>query len=188
MEATDRGVPTGRLIPKDTWRSAAARKLLVANYFFDLTLRYSNFISGGLTLLRRQSLLSVGCYEPGRSGEDLDMMLRLGKRYKARYINSVVGTVRVIAQSQSRNHLKHTLDYAHILGKHKSDRLVDNFMIINFVMMRWCLAVFATKGCRRTPIQQLADADGYSIIFHVLILPFTVFYMLMHVVKERFLH
>ena len=185
-EANEQGAPTGRLIPKDTWRSVAANGLITPNYFYKTTLRYTNFISGGLTLLNRQSLLEVGSYEPGRSGEDLDMMLRLGKHYKAQYVNSTVGTVRIVAESQSRNHRKHTLDYAHILGKHKSGQLVDNCLIINFVMMRWCLTLFASRGRIWVPIRKLALADGYSIVLHILILPITFFYMMWHVIRERF--
>jgi glycosyltransferase involved in cell wall biosynthesis len=155
---------TGRLLgrrhPRDDWRYSSAKRFIQPDYPLKETLKSSNFISGGMTLLRRSYLSEAGGYLEGHSGEDLELMLRLGNKFKVLYIDETIGYVRIVPGSQSRNHLRHIQDYATIVSRHVRPQNRKNYLLARLLMMRWILGVVRL---RKIPVS-IADISEISKI------------------------
>ena len=171
-EIDESGAFLGRIEPKEGWRGSVAESFVIPNFPTHSLLKRTNFISGGLTLLRSSVLREMGGYRAGLTGEDLDMMLRAGKRHKVRYIDHVLGDVRIRANSQSRNHLRHTYDYALIVRPLKGESLRTDYLCARLVMMRVMLTIASTR--RPTLVARLgklSELSGQPVWLLVLSLP-----------------
>jgi glycosyltransferase involved in cell wall biosynthesis len=140
------GESLGYSRPRDTWQGNTARKYLTPAKPLDDIFRVNNFITGGMSLIRREAVVRVGGYPPELRLEDLNMWLTLGVNSNFRYVGMEVGKYRVVADSHSHTEERSMPDLAMVSRRHVEVADVPRSGLARLVAMRWCLGFARTRG------------------------------------------
>jgi hypothetical protein len=154
------GAPRGYARPRDTWQRNVAMRHRTPQPAWRGIIEVNNFVPGGMSLLRRESLLRVGGYDDDIRTEDMNMWLKLGRDSSFLYAAQPVGRYRIVPGSKSRNDRVHTLDAARLCGsKLTGDPEWDRGMA-RLVAMRWALAIARGKGRPGVSLREVSEASG----------------------------
>jgi glycosyltransferase involved in cell wall biosynthesis len=158
----ERGRSRGYARPRDSWqRATALRYRDRARPPLPDMFRVNNFVPGGMALIRRQTLLDAGGYDPQVRTEDFDMWLRIGWTTPFRYAAVPAGRYRVVPGSTSRSERINTLDQARIMGKHWPTADARHRRgYARLAAMRWALAVGRGKGRSPVSLREVAGESG----------------------------
>lgn len=156
------GHSRGYARPRDTWQRGVAMRYRRPQPAWRGIIEVNNFVSGGMSLLRRSSLLQVGGYDDDIRTEDMNMWLKLGREGNFLYAAQPVGRYRIVPGSKSRKDRAHTLDAARLCGsKVCGDPEWDRGMA-RLVAMRWALAVARGKGRPGVSLDEVSKESGIS--------------------------
>jgi glycosyltransferase involved in cell wall biosynthesis len=158
----EHGRSRGYARPRDSWqRTTALRYRDKARVPLPDMFRVNNFVPGGMALIRRQTLLDAGGYDPDARTEDFDMWLRIGWTTPFRYAAVPAGRYRVVPGSTSRSERVNTLDQARIMGKHwPTADAAQRRGYARLAAMRWGLALGRGKGRAAVSLREVAAESG----------------------------
>ena len=91
------GVPLGTSRPRNSWQRPIARRYLDGGRPFHVLLRFNNFVTGGMSLIRTDVVRQAGGWDSEVTTEDFDLWLRLSRSHTFRYVDSIVGRYRAVA-------------------------------------------------------------------------------------------
>jgi glycosyltransferase involved in cell wall biosynthesis len=153
----ENGSSRGYVRPRQNWQGPTASKYVDGGKVFHDILKVNSFITGGMSILRRATILKVGGWDPNVTTEDLDMWLRMGRNSNFVYIDSVVGNYRQVPGSKSRKDEHKLIDQAKIFRKHVGeDKYIDRNLAY-LAAMRWALAVARTKRVPKISLYAMAN-------------------------------
>jgi glycosyltransferase involved in cell wall biosynthesis len=142
------GVPLGTSRPRNSWQRPIARRYLDGGRPFQDLLRFNNFVTGGMSLIRTDVVRQAGGWDPQVTTEDFDLWLRLSRSHTFRYVDSIVGRYRAVAGSKSRR-ISHKLhDNIALLSKHVGVDRVTDAGVARTAMLRW---IYTAARLRRLP-------------------------------------
>lgn len=157
------GVSRGYARPRDTWQRGVARRYRTPQPAWRGIIEVNNFVPGGMSLLRTQTLLQVGGYDDDIRTEDMNMWLKLGRDGTFLYAAQSVGRYRIVPGSKSRNDRAHTLDAARLCGRKLNGDPQWDAGMTRLVAMRWALAVARGRGRPGVTLSEVSMVAGIPV-------------------------
>jgi hypothetical protein len=144
----------GTIRPRDTWQGSVARRYLRGGHPFHDLLRFNNFVTGGMSLIRTDAVRTAGGWDSTVTTEDFDLWLRLGSTHSFRYVDQVVGRYRAVAGSKSRRTSHKLHDNIVLLSKHVGIDSATDRGVARTAMLRW---LYTFARLRRFPDVNVAQ-------------------------------
>ena len=148
--------------PRDTWQGTVSRKYVTPKKPFNDLLKFNNFISGGMTLIRTQTVIDAGGWDSKITTEDLDLWLRISGSSQFLYIAKSVGRYRVVEGSKSRRDSHKLRDQALFLSKHVGISKETDRGIAYLAAMRWAFTLLRMRRIPDYSLNEMGRAIGIS--------------------------
>lgn len=148
--------------PSDTWQGSVSKKYVTPKKPFKDLLKFNNFISGGMTLIRTQTVVDAGGWDSKITTEDLDLWLRISKSSQFLYIAKSVGKYRVVEGSKSRRDSHKLRDQALFLSKHAGQSKETDRGIAYLAAMRWAFTILRIRRIPDYSLNEMSSLIGIS--------------------------
>ena len=146
--------------PRDTWQGGISKKYLIPGNPFNDLLKFNNFIPGGMTLIRTQTVINTGGWDSKITTEDFDLWLRISKHGGFKYLRKEVGKYRIVEGSKSRRDTHKLLDQARFLGKHSGESKDIDKGLAYLAAMRWAFTAMRGRRLPDVSINEMSNIIG----------------------------
>lgn len=148
--------------PRDTWQGPIAKQYLNVGHPYSDLLRYNNFVSGGMSLIRTDAIRSAHGWDENITTEDFDLWLRIGQTAGFKYVNETVGRYRIVQGSKSRRDSHKLIDQAKFLSKQVGASAQVDRDLAYLAAMRWAFTLFRTRKWPATTLREMAAIMNLS--------------------------